>query len=291
MKQTLKTLLPELIINKIRKRKRRPIYQELVKNLPDNVIVSYPKCGRTWLRLIINHAFYFEYPELFGGNPKEYIDTLLRLNEKSKTFPKLQMTHDGRPMYYHYRELFRDKKLYKEKKVLFLVREPKDTLISWYFHLTQRGTSLKKKEFDLTSIENFIMGHYGGLKTIIRFYNDWIKAKNQCKDFKIVKYEDMRNHPIDSVKEILSFFNVKDISLSSIAKSVEFNDFSKMKQKEKENFYGTNAIGVSSDKQDNNDAYKVRKGKVGGYKDYLSDSTIDSIDKIIKNSLNHEVGY
>ena len=91
-------------------------------------VISYPKCGRTWLRLLIGKYICesFNYPERFalrvhlitkyaGLNPTLFI------HDKSAN-PDLK-----------FNKLSKNKKKYKKKNVIFLARGIKDPLVSHYF--------------------------------------------------------------------------------------------------------------------------------------------------------------
>ena len=43
--------------------------------------------------------------------------------------------------------------------------------------------------------------------------------------------------------------------------------------------------------RDNPDSYKVRRAKVGGYRDYFSDDQIEAIDRLIEATLAEQFGY
>lgn len=290
MKNLIKGVIPSRMLFYYRNLRRRARYVERVNNLPPNVIMSFPKCGRTWLRLIITHAFYFEFPDLKKGSTN-FADSLKKLNQQNPQFPLLQMSHDDRPMYKDYRELGRNKSLYKDKKVLFLIRDPRDVMISWYFHLTKRGTKIPYAHMiDASSPEKFITNKVGGLITIIEFYNIWLAEGAKLNDFKILKYEDLRKNPLKEVKEILNFFEIECLSDASLEKSIEYNEFSRLQKREQNNFYKHGALGGKQDISDK-EALKVRRGKVGGYVDYLEDKSIRLMDKLIKERLNSIYEY
>jgi hypothetical protein len=43
--------------------------------------------------------------------------------------------------------------------------------------------------------------------------------------------------------------------------------------------------------KNNPDSYKVRRAKVGGYRDYFSDEQVDAIDKQVADTLDPLFGY
>ena len=101
----------------------------------DVYLISYPKCGRTWLRLMIGKTIttHFNLPD------KEEI---LLLRWKSRIHPQVEhitVIHDDRPMQKTPDELETSKKQFADKKVIFLVRDPRDVIISSYFELKHRS--------------------------------------------------------------------------------------------------------------------------------------------------------
>lgn len=71
----------------------------------------------------------------------------------------------------------------------------------------------------------------------------------------------------------------KDIREEVIENAVNFGKFDNLKKMEgKKEFSET--IMQPGDEKDS-ESYKVRKGKVGGYVDYLSQEDIDYMDKVI----------
>ena len=151
--------------------------------------------------------------------------------------------------------------------------------------------SLVRRTIDLSSIYAFLMNEYGGIKTYIQFYNLWLAELKKMKSHKVVRYEDIRKDPVEQVVEIFRFFGVESIGHEAIKQAVDKNELQKMKNRERQNLYNSDVIGVKNEQTSNENAFKVRRGKIGGFKDYLSTQEIEAIDSIIKKNLNHEFGY
>ena len=101
----------------------------------DVYLISYPKCGRTWLRLMIGRAV----SRHFSLSDDE--DTLL-IRWKAKPHPrvpKITVVHDDRPMLKSPAELEVSKDKYHDKRVIFLVRDPRDVIVSSYFEAMNRS--------------------------------------------------------------------------------------------------------------------------------------------------------
>lgn len=91
-------------------------------------LVSFPKSGRTWLRVLIGKALC----EQAGLDDQQIFDKD-KLAEATG-LPKINYTHEdsGNSGRQHYQELETDKSKYKQRKVIMLMRDPRDVLVSYY---------------------------------------------------------------------------------------------------------------------------------------------------------------
>ncbi len=241
-------------------------------------IISYPKSGRTWLRI------------LFGKTLCEYFhldETLLLethpLTRLAKINPTL-FTHDGSGFgdKNSWNDLATYKSFYRRKKVVFLVRDPKDVIVSSYFHVTKR-----QHRFD-GSISEFIRSDIYGIKKIVTFYKIWLYNQTVPKDFLLVRYEDMHKNTSEVMRSLLSFIGVQNVPENTIETAVKFSGFGNMQKLEhSQTFHNTRMQpGDTNDRE----SYKVRKGKVGGYSDDLSQEDITFINQVIEEA-GHPFGY
>jgi hypothetical protein len=168
-----------------------------------------------------------------------------------------------------YNHLSSKKTKYKNKKILFLARDPLDTVVSSYFQCHKRI-----KVFHGT-ISDFIRDERYGIRKIVRFHNIWYENKHIPKDFLFVRYEDLHSNPLKVLKSITFFLDIQDICENTFKESIEFASFENMQQLEREGYYDKK-YGIPVKLTDNNDieSFKVRKGKIGGYVDYLHEEDI-----------------
>src|SRR5690606_32471735 len=91
--------------------------------------------------------------------------------------------------------LEKGKERYEKSKVIFLVRDPRDVVVSMYFEKSKRIPARKdetnEKPFTGT-IKQFLYHEEGSIETIIEFMNIWYLNRNVPKDFMLVKYEELR---------------------------------------------------------------------------------------------------
>jgi hypothetical protein len=110
-------------------------------------------------------------------------------------------------------------------------------------------------------------------------------ALNTNPNKKYICYEDLMNDTHKEFYNIITFITNEKPCTKSINYSVKENEFYNLKNKAER----SNDILLSkTDKNDPNSA-KIRKGKIGGYRDELKQSTIEYIDNYIKKNLNKDI--
>ncbi len=236
-------------------------------------LISHPKCGRTWLRMQIGTVLHLHYDIPFD-NKIMYLYNLTKNCDLLKT----KVTHDDIYMEDEavpYNRLLDDKSHYRNQKIMFMVRDIKDVLVSYYFQITKR----EKKEFE-GSISDFIRDERFGAKKIITFYKNWEFNQDKVNDFLLVKYEEIHQSPKQVLKECLKFLGLSSVDNKKLDKAIEMSNFSNMKKLEAENFTPGGPLELR-DKKDN-DSYKVRKGIIGDYQNHLSQEDIEYVDGLLK---------
>ncbi len=241
-------------------------------------IISYPKSGRTWLRILFGKAIC----EQFNLDETLLLETHL-LTRSAKINPTL-FTHDGAGFgdKNSWNELATDKSFYRNKKVVFLVRDPKDVIVSSYFHVTKR-----QRRFD-GSISEFIRSDIYGIKKIVTFYKIWLDNQTIPKDFLLLKYENIHKDTSDVLRSLLTFTGVQNVPENTIETAVKFSDFENMRKLESSQTFSKTSMqpGDTNDEE----SYKVRKGKVGSYSEYLSQDDMNFINQVIEEA-GHPFGY
>lgn len=246
------------------------------------LLVSYPKCGRTWLLYMFKNAI------------RLYIDSNCVKEQSFRHYywkfrtPVLLTTHDGTGDGPGGMKSFLDIKCekkheYKNKKVIFLIRNPRDVIVSFYFHRKKR--SHPKIRFNGT-IQEFIRSEYYGVKSIISFYNMWHLNMQVPRDFLLVRYEDIHESSKKVLKAVLDFSVKLKINDEIVDKSIKLSTFDEMRKREIENaklYGGSNKLKPGNINDLN--SYKVRNGKICNYAEYLSNDDLKYLDEEINGSL------
>lgn len=258
-------------------------------NLTDIVIVSFGKSGRTWLRVMLSRVY-----QLMHGLPERYLMGFDNYHHMNRSVPRIFFTHDNYVKDY---TGHRDSKVdFYDKKVALLARDPRDVAVSQFFQWQYRMKPNKKRlnrypeEGRDVSVFDFVMDPDAGLPKIIAFMNLWAREAPKLKGFMLVRYEDLRSNPAGTMEALLEFLDTP-ATKDQIAEAVEFGSYENMKKMEQKQVFWLSGGRMVPKDRDNPNTYKVRRAKVGGYRDYFDDSQVEQIDALVDNSLSPYFGY
>jgi alcohol sulfotransferase len=258
-------------------RKLRGVEQFDKLQRADIVVVSFGKSGRTWLRVMVSHLFrvMYQLPE----NAILGFDNFHNLN---KAVPKVFFTHDN--YIKDFTGDFETKQPFYGKRVVLMARDPRDVAVSqffqWKFRLKPSKVTINNyppRGSDI-SLYDFVMGDNGGsMQAVIDYLNLWAKEADKVADLHLLRYEDLRANPKEGLRSLLDFMQV-DATDEHVNAAVEYSSYENMKKMEgKEQFRFAGGRMMPRDK-DNPNSYKVRRAKVGGYRDYFTDEEVAAID-------------
>jgi Sulfotransferase domain len=284
----LLSFLPEEKKVRIERRLRgREDFHKLAR--ADCVVVSFGKSGRTWLRVMLSRFYQVRY-----GLARRHLLSFDNLHNKNSAIPKIFFTHDN------YLKDFVDradpKALYRDKKVVLMVRDPADVAVSQYYQWKFRMPSRKKRMNDYplqgedVSLYEFVMRPQSGLPKVIEFMNGWGRELDRIKELMVVRYEDLRADPEDVLTRILNFVGTPG-STEEVGEAVSFASIDNMRQLEQKRVFWLSGRRMLAKDRNNLDTYKVRRAKVGGYRDDFTPEQLESIDTLVNTRLLPVFGY
>jgi len=255
----------------------------------DIVIVSFGKAGRTWLRVMLSRLYQVKHKL-----PPRALIGFDNLHYMNRSIPKIFFTHDN---YFKDYTGHTDSKAYLyDYKVVLLARDPRDVAVSQFFQWQYRMKPNKKilnkypDQGDEVSMYDFVMDPDAGLPKIISFMNLWAAERTRVKGFFLLRYEDLRAHGEQTLRALLEFMGTPGTD-AEIREALEFSSYENMKQMEqKKTFWLSGGRMVPKDR-DNPDSYKVRRAKVGGYRDYFDDDQVARIEALVNSTLSPYFGY
>jgi hypothetical protein len=245
----------------------------------DVFLLSYPKCGRTWLRLMIGRAV---QPAL-GLRQRELL-AFTNAAVRRPGVPRLLATHDDSPQVKTPEHVMTDKRGYRGRRVVLLVRDPRDVVVSLFFHRTRwRGDAYPG------TVSEFVRERRGGLDTVLAFYNAWAAQRGLTDDLLIVRYEDLHTAAAAELARVLEFTGLDFVDADARERAVRLTTFERMQQIEGRNALHSRALRARD--AGDPESFRVRRGVVGGHRDYLSDADIAWIDGRIERSLDPSYRY
>ncbi len=258
-------------------RKLRGVEQFDKLQKADIVVVSFGKSGRTWLRVMISHLFRVMYKL-----PENAILGFDNFHNLNKSVPKVFFTHDN--YIKDFTGDFTSKQPFYGKRVILLARDPRDVAVSqffqWKFRIKPSKVTINNypPQGSDISLFDFVMGdNGGGMRAVTDYLNLWAAEADKVTAFHLLRYEDLRSDTAVELRKLLNFMQV-DATNAEVDAAVEYSSYENMKKMEsKEQFRFAGGRMMPRDK-DNPDSYKVRRAKVGGYRDYFTDEEVAAID-------------
>lgn len=246
-------------------------------------LVSYPKSGRTWLRVLLGTYYSLKY-NVKGSSPVDITTITQNISHVPVVYPThgnssfLSYDENKKPKMALYPDNLHFDKGFENSKVIFLTREIEDVLVSYYHHMCNRVSRTYKYNGTLSQ---FIRDKRYGAEKICKFYKMWYDNLHRVYAYVHVSYEELTFSIQPTMSRLLTFLGENEIKESHLNKAIENSKFSKMQQMERNGQIG-NRPQPSSDKN----TLKVRNGKVGSYSTELSKD-----DSKYINNVKEKVGY
>jgi hypothetical protein len=231
----------------------------------DAIILSIPKSGRTWLRAFLCAYFCRRFGLEFTLRPGRY---------DLPEFPRVVFSHD---LFEHRTkgdrwDRVRGKYLIprrelKRAKIILLARDPRDCFVSLYLQLTRRDPNAPVK-LRRKTVGEMLRDQKFGMRAIIRTMNAWLNEFSERDDFTLVRYEALRASPAEHFRDLLAVLGEPSPDVNILQEALEFSRFENMQKLEAAGAFDSNILHPGDVRDP--ESFKVRRGKVGGYREYLS---------------------
>jgi hypothetical protein len=259
----------------------------------DCAVVRHPKTGGTWLRVLITRLYAARY-----GLPSQRVVRTDELHNIDSRVPVFLSSSGYLSWERGWGDIVASDPVLREKKLLLLARHPGDIVVSWYIQFTKR-TSFFKREMMLAEMSDpidrdnidrwdFIQHPEIGLPAIIDYYNYWHRNIEQLPDAMVVRYEDLRADTAVQLERIGRVLDA-DFTAEHVADAVDFASFEKLREKEQSGYFDNRSLTLRN--ASDPETLKVRRGKVGGYRDDLTPEQSAWVEEQIESRLASAYGY
>lgn len=267
--------------------------QASVTSRADTVIVVHPKSGGTWLRTMLFRV----YQQKYGLSSRRVMKT----DELQRLCPDLPrfVVSNG---YYSYEaamaEELAEHRSARDKDLVLFARHPGDIAVSWYIQFTRRMSAAKRElivrdlrqpvDHRSVSLWDFVMHPELGLPALIDYHNRWADVFAQHDHGLILRYEDLRAEPHRYLRQLVEHLG-ETVTDEMIEDAVQFASFDNMRKLEAENYFPNSSHRQK--KRGDPRTVKVRRGKVGGFRDDLEPEQVEAMEAMIRKRLNPVFGY
>jgi hypothetical protein len=107
-----------------------------------------------------------------------------------------------------------------------------------------------------------------GMHAIINAMNHWLNEFSRRDNFTLVRYEALRASPAEHFRDLLAVLGESSPNANIFQEALELSRFENMQKLEAAGSFDSNILHPGDVRDP--ESFKVRRGKVGGYSEYLS---------------------
>jgi hypothetical protein len=226
----------------------------------DVFLLSPPKCGRTWLRVMLTHHWHQRW-----GVPASELIAFDNLHRLQPQIPRLFHSHllnEPTPLRWGFRPA-----LTRGRPVVLLVRDPRDALVSLYDHFRFRSHRQEWRRFGLRQdpgampLADFLRDPQIGLPAFLSLYAQLGLFLDHAPPALLLRSEDLRADPATHLTRLLTFLG-EPATAEMITATVAFASLDNLRRLEAEGFFRAEILRPV-DRSDPR-SFKVRRGMIGG---------------------------
>ncbi|MFU8833246.1 MAG: sulfotransferase domain-containing protein [Wenzhouxiangella sp.] len=262
----------------------------------DVVMVRHPKTGSTWLRALLTQL----YHRRDGISPKR-VFAADELALQKKGLPRWVISNAWYSLEKLIAEAYRSNDpLIQGKKTILLARHPGDIVVSWHRQYQKRTKASKRElieadvcrdaDIDWRTLDrwSFIQREELGLPAIIRYYNFWAETLAERDDALIVRYEDLRADTKATLYRVTDLLG-EQFDDRHYDEAIEFCSVANMRKLERSGYFQNNSLRLRD--ASDPDALKVRRARVGGFRNDLSPEQAAWIEDQVTRHCHPALGY
>ncbi|XP_035141099.3 sulfotransferase 2A1 [Callithrix jacchus] len=251
----------------------RKVHDEFVIKDEDVVIVTYPKSGTNWLIEILclihskGDPKWVQSVSIWERSPWVESDIGYKMLSE-KEGPRLISSHLPN-------HLFPKSTFTSKAKIIYLLRNPRDVLVSGYFFWKQMTFVKKPKSWE-QYFEWFCQGHviYGSWFDHI---HGWMSMRGK-ENFLLLSYEELKKDTRRNVEKICQFLG-KTLEPEELNLILKNSSFQAMRENRMSNYSLLRVYSVVDNPQ------LLRKGISGDWKNHLTVAQSEAFDKLFQEKM------
>jgi len=120
--------------------------------------------------------------------------------------------------------------------------------------------------------------------------NNWARELDKIENLLVVRYEDLRATPEKEMARVVAFLGM-EVNEDYLKDMADFASVENLRKKEQENYFWRSGSRVQAKDVNDPNTYKVRKAKVGGFRDYFDDVQEAELGAMVDSQLLPAFGY
>jgi hypothetical protein len=186
----------------------------------------------------------------------------------------------------------------RHKPIVFLARHPCDIAVSWFFQFTKRQSAHKQElinHFIEHPIDRRTIGMWEfvrhsdiGVVSLIDYLNAWERNVAQLPCALVIRYEDLRAETRRTLSKITALMG-ETFSDQEFEEAVAFGAFDNLRKLEGQGFFRQGGLTLRNPKDP--ESFKVRRAKVGGFRDYFTTAQVAELEDLVRTRLSPTFGY
>jgi hypothetical protein len=224
-------------------------------------LVSYPKSGNTWTRFLVANLLCGENESVDFTNIERRVPDIYKFNNA-----QLAAVPSPRTLKSH--EYFDP----RYRKVILIVRDPRDVLVSYYHHHIKFGRI--PPDYSLLQFaQDFVAGRVDTFGSWAENTGSWLGAReHDAEALLLLRYEDMLQDPLAALRRIVAFLGM-DADPARLERVVEASSAERMRELEKKQSGNWKAT-----RNTRQDKLFVRAAKSGGWQQELPAEAVAMIE-------------
>ena len=238
------------------------------------ILASYPKSGNTWFRLVIANAI----NELEGACEAIDFKKLYEILPEDRWVDDLKNRWPYQEVPYFVKTHRKYRAVYARSKKIFLVRNPLDTMVSYYAYQASRADSapaIREGRY-LPRNVGTLRNEYGAIRDFIHDQMpEWCEHYSSWKGVSdvMVHYEKMKIDPVGAIGGALTSVGIR-LADDILERAVDNSSLERMKKVEEQQ-------GLS-DKMPVMKGKFVRSGAVGQWKHAMTADDVRCVEKYME---------
>ena len=252
---------------------RRPAGRGLTVFPHDIFLVSYPRSGNTWARFLVGNLLNSSDPVTFA-NVERRVPTIYAWPDRTlRSLPRILKSHECFDPRY--------------PRVIYILRDPRDVAVSFYYYLLKMrvlSNGYSMGDFVSRFIKADVVPYADRMGCWEDHVLSWLRLRMGKPGFLLIRYEDLVDNPAKELAKLAPLLGV-DPTPEIIERAVSVCSAGNMRSletKQSKDWLLT--------KKSRQDIRFVREAKSGGWRDELSEASVQAIEHAWGPTM-RELGY